>query len=222
MDKVFKALSDPSRRHLLDRLHEREGQTLGELCAGLQMARQSATQHLAVLEAADLISSFGRGREKLHYLNPVPIHELQDRWIDKFERPRLQALSELKRQAEEDEMTGLDLGTPAHRRLGHRRRRRMARGPLEPEVVAGDRRPSPSGVGADKHPGAVGDPGEDDHGAGVAAQAQAAGQIGDVDGRAALADLDGADAALAQQLAQTLEVPGEGGVDGQEPAERGA
>jgi uncharacterized protein YndB with AHSA1/START domain/DNA-binding transcriptional ArsR family regulator len=105
MDKVFKALSDPSRRHLLDRLHEREGQTLGELCAGLHMARQSATQHLAVLEAADLISSFRRGREKLHYLNPVPIHELQDRWIDKFERPRLQALSELKRRAEEDEMT---------------------------------------------------------------------------------------------------------------------
>ena len=105
MDRVFKALSDPTRRHLLDRLHQRQGQTLGELCADLHMARQSVTQHLAVLEAANLIGSVRRGREKLHYLNPVPLHELQERWIDKFERPRLRALADLKRQAEEEEMT---------------------------------------------------------------------------------------------------------------------
>jgi len=103
LDKAFKALSDPTRRHLLDRLHERQGQTLGELCADLRMARQSATQHLAVLEAANLISSVRRGREKLHYLNPVPLHEIQERWIDKFERPRLGVLARLKRQAEEEE-----------------------------------------------------------------------------------------------------------------------
>jgi uncharacterized protein YndB with AHSA1/START domain/DNA-binding transcriptional ArsR family regulator len=103
MDKVFKALSDPTRRHLLDRLHQRQGQTLGELCGDLPMARQSATQHLAVLEAANLISSVRRGREKLHYLNPVPLHQIQERWIDKFERPRLWALAKLKRQAEEDD-----------------------------------------------------------------------------------------------------------------------
>lgn len=104
MDEVFKALGDPTRRHLLDRLHERNGQTLGELCDDLDMTRQSATQHLAVLEAANLISSVRRGREKLHYLNPVPLHEIQERWIDKFERPRLRTLSALKRQAEEAEM----------------------------------------------------------------------------------------------------------------------
>ncbi len=104
MDKVFKALADPTRRYLLDRLHERGGQTLGELCGHLDMARQSATQHLAVLEAANLISTVRRGREKLHYLNPVPLHEIQERWIDKFERPRLRALSTLKRRAEDDDM----------------------------------------------------------------------------------------------------------------------
>jgi uncharacterized protein YndB with AHSA1/START domain/DNA-binding transcriptional ArsR family regulator len=106
MDKVFKALGDPTRRRLLDRLHEREGQTLGELCAGLGMARQSATQHLGVLEAANLVSAVRRGRERLHYLNPVPLHEIQERWIDKFERPRLRALRELKRRAEEEAMAG--------------------------------------------------------------------------------------------------------------------
>jgi uncharacterized protein YndB with AHSA1/START domain/DNA-binding transcriptional ArsR family regulator len=101
VDLVFKALADPTRRHLLDRLHEHNGQTLGELCAHLDMARQSATQHLGVLEAANLISTVRRGREKLHYLNPVPLHEIQERWIDKFERPRLRALSALKQRAEE-------------------------------------------------------------------------------------------------------------------------
>jgi uncharacterized protein YndB with AHSA1/START domain/DNA-binding transcriptional ArsR family regulator len=100
MDAVFKALADPTRRHLLDRLREQNGQTLGELCERLGMARQSATQHLGVLEAANLISTVRRGREKLHYLNPVPLNEIQERWIDKFERPRLKALSAVKRRAE--------------------------------------------------------------------------------------------------------------------------
>jgi uncharacterized protein YndB with AHSA1/START domain/DNA-binding transcriptional ArsR family regulator len=101
LDKVFKALANETRRHLLDRLHERNGQTLGELCERVDMARQSATEHLAVLEAVNLVSTVWRGREKLHYLNPVPLHEIQERWIDKFERPRLRALSALKRRAEE-------------------------------------------------------------------------------------------------------------------------
>ncbi|MCI3242409.1 MULTISPECIES: ArsR/SmtB family transcription factor [Streptomyces] len=101
MDKVFKALADETRRRLLDRLHEENGQTLGELCARIAMTRQSVTQHLGVLEEANLVSTVRRGREKLHYLNPVPLHEIQERWIDKFERPRLSALSAVKRQAEE-------------------------------------------------------------------------------------------------------------------------
>lgn len=94
MDKVFKALADETRRRLLDRLHERNGQTLGELCERIDMARQSVTQHLAVLEAANLVSTVRRGREKLHHLNPVPLHEIQERWIDKFERPRPRGLGE--------------------------------------------------------------------------------------------------------------------------------
>jgi uncharacterized protein YndB with AHSA1/START domain/DNA-binding transcriptional ArsR family regulator len=103
-DKVFKALADPTRRYLLDRLRQRNGQTLGELCAHVEMARQSATQHLDVLEAASLVTTVRRGREKLHYLNPVPIHDIQERWIDKFERPRLRALSTIRRRAEERDM----------------------------------------------------------------------------------------------------------------------
>lgn len=101
MDEVFKALADPTRRYLLDQLHEQNGQTLAELCARLEMTRQSATQHLALLQAANLVSTVRRGREKLHYLNPVPLHEIQQRWIDKFEQPRLRTLSALKRRAEE-------------------------------------------------------------------------------------------------------------------------
>jgi uncharacterized protein YndB with AHSA1/START domain/DNA-binding transcriptional ArsR family regulator len=103
-NKVFKALADPTRRHLLDRLRQGNGQTLGELCERLEMTRQSATQHLDVLEAANLVTTLRRGRVKLHYLNPVPIHDIQERWIDKFDRPRLRALSALRRRAEEPEM----------------------------------------------------------------------------------------------------------------------
>ena len=103
MALVFKALADPTRRRLLDLLRESSGQTLGQLCAPLDMARQSATQHLALLEAANLITTAKRGREKLHYLNPVPIHEIQRRWIGRFEQPRLAALADIKRQAEGNE-----------------------------------------------------------------------------------------------------------------------
>ncbi len=100
MDLVFRALADPGRRHLLDRLRERNGQTLGELCRGLDMTRQAVTKHLLVLEKANLVLTRKRGREKLHDLNPVPIHEIADRWIGKFERDRLRSLSDLKEQLE--------------------------------------------------------------------------------------------------------------------------
>ena len=100
MDEVFKALADASRRSLLDRLHARNGQTLNELCEGLEMTRQAVTKHLVILEEANLVTTIKHGREKLHYLNPVPIHQVGERWIRKFERGRLAALSELKRQLE--------------------------------------------------------------------------------------------------------------------------
>lgn len=100
MDEVFKALADASRRSLLDRLHVRKGQTLLELCDGLAMTRQAVTKHLAILEAANLVTSIRHGREKLHYLNPVPIHLIGERWIKKFDRGKLAALGELKRQLE--------------------------------------------------------------------------------------------------------------------------
>ena len=103
-DALFKALADPTRRALLDRLRERNGQTLGELCEPLDMARQSATQHLGLLEAANLVTTIRRGREKLHYLNPVPLWDIAERWIEKFERPRLRALSAIRHRAEEDTM----------------------------------------------------------------------------------------------------------------------
>jgi DNA-binding transcriptional ArsR family regulator len=99
-DAVFKALSDRSRRLLLDTLRERNGQTLTELHAGLRMARQSVSKHLAVLEAASLVTTVRRGREKLHYLNPAPINEIAERWISKFERPRQRALSNRKKTLE--------------------------------------------------------------------------------------------------------------------------
>ncbi len=101
MDKVFKALADPNRRHLLDRLHANNGQTLGELCEHLDMTRQAVTKHLAVLEAANLVVTVWRGREKLHYLNPVPINEIYERWIGKYERHRVRALHDLKKALEE-------------------------------------------------------------------------------------------------------------------------
>jgi|SRR6516164_5887632 DNA-binding transcriptional ArsR family regulator len=103
MDKVFKALADPGRRLLLDRLRAHNGQTLGELCAHLEdMSRQAVTKHLKLLEEADLVVTIWRGREKLHYLNPVPIHEIAERWIGKFEHGRLRAIAELKKQLEAD------------------------------------------------------------------------------------------------------------------------
>ena len=99
-DLLFKALADPGRRKLMDRLHANDGQTLTELCRHLEMTRQGVTQHLAVLEAANLVAVRRRGREKLHFLNPVPLQELYDRWICKFERPRLKALRDLKHRLE--------------------------------------------------------------------------------------------------------------------------
>jgi DNA-binding transcriptional ArsR family regulator len=99
-DKVFKALAAPERRLLLDRLREDNGQTLGQLCAHLEITRQAVTKHLKVLEEAALVVPIWRGREKLHYLNPMPIHEIAERWIGKYERGRLRALSELKEKLE--------------------------------------------------------------------------------------------------------------------------
>ena len=100
MDEVFKALADASRRELLDRLRLDNGQTLNELCARLDMTRQAVSKHLAILEEANLVSTIRHGREKLHYLNPVPIHEIGERWIKKFERGKLTALSALKKRLE--------------------------------------------------------------------------------------------------------------------------
>jgi DNA-binding transcriptional ArsR family regulator len=99
-DALFKALADPSRRKLLDLLHAHDGRTLNELCEHLAMTRQGVTQHLAQLEAANLVATERRGREKLHFLNPVPLQELYERWISKFEKPRLKALHSLKQRLE--------------------------------------------------------------------------------------------------------------------------
>src|SRR3954454_10212461 len=105
IDDVFRALADPSRRLLLDSLNARNGQTLRELCAGLAMTRQSVSKHLAVLEAANLVTTVRRGREKLHYLNAAPINEIGERWITSYEQARVEALADLKRALEEDPMS---------------------------------------------------------------------------------------------------------------------
>jgi DNA-binding transcriptional ArsR family regulator len=102
VDKVFKALAAPERRLLLDRLRADNGQTLGELCTHLEMTRQAVTKHLRLLEEATLVVTIWRGREKLHYLNPMPIHEIGERWIGKYERGRLRVLAELKTKLEEE------------------------------------------------------------------------------------------------------------------------
>ncbi|HTY92892.1 MAG TPA: metalloregulator ArsR/SmtB family transcription factor [Steroidobacteraceae bacterium] len=102
-DDVFRALADASRRMLLDRLHRRDGQSLNELCAGLDMTRQAVTKHLAILQSANLVSVQRRGRERLHFINPVPINDIAERWIGKFQRGHLRALSALKKFLEEDD-----------------------------------------------------------------------------------------------------------------------
>ena len=102
VEKVFKALADASRRTLLDRLFASDGQTLTELAGGLRMSRQAVTKHLRILEQANLVVTVRRGREKLHYLNPVPIREIEQRWIAKYAHARLDALTELKRRLEEE------------------------------------------------------------------------------------------------------------------------
>ena len=101
LDAVFKALADASRRKLLDELHKDNGQTLSQLCEHLEMTRQAVTKHLVLIEDANLVATVWRGREKLHFLNPVPLHEINERWIAKYERNRLQALSDLKKGLEE-------------------------------------------------------------------------------------------------------------------------
>ncbi|MGQ0599970.1 ArsR/SmtB family transcription factor [Aquabacterium sp.] len=103
MDKVFKALADPTRRQLLDLLHSDNGQTLSALCEHMAMTRQAVTQHLQLLEQAQLVAVIWQGREKLHYLNPVPLHEVYERWICTFERSRLSALHALKQRLEGDQ-----------------------------------------------------------------------------------------------------------------------
>ena len=102
-DLLFKALADPSRRKLLDLLHAHDGRTLNELCEHLDMTRQGVTQHLDVLQAANLIATQRRGREKLHFLNPVPLQQIYERWIAKFDQPRLKALENLKQRLEKDD-----------------------------------------------------------------------------------------------------------------------
>ena len=103
IDKVFKALADPTRRRLLDQLHSENGQTLSALCEHMDMTRQAVTQHLQQLEQANLVAVVWQGREKLHYLNPVPLHEIHARWIEKFEHVRLGALRDLKKKLEGDD-----------------------------------------------------------------------------------------------------------------------
>lgn len=103
MDTVFRALADASRRQLLDRLHNKNGQTLGDLSEGLAMSRQAVTKHLAILEDANLVATKRQGRKKLHFINPVPINDIAERWTGKFERGRLAALSDLKRKLEREE-----------------------------------------------------------------------------------------------------------------------
>ena len=103
MDAVFRALADPTRRQLLDSLHARNGQTLNALCAEMDMTRQAVTKHLVILEEANLVTTIRKGREKEHYLNPVPINEIAERWIGKFERHRLDALSDLKKRLERED-----------------------------------------------------------------------------------------------------------------------
>jgi DNA-binding transcriptional ArsR family regulator len=103
MDEVFRALADPSRRQLLDSLHAKNGQTLNELCEQMDMTRQAVTKHLAILERANLVATIRKGREKEHYLNPVPINDIAERWIGKYERGRLRALSDLKKNLERED-----------------------------------------------------------------------------------------------------------------------
>ncbi|MBD0735834.1 ArsR/SmtB family transcription factor [Streptomyces sp. CBMA29] len=114
MDLVFRALADPTRRLLLDRLREQNGQTLRELCERLGMARQSVTQHLDLLGQASLVTVVRRGRERLHYLNPAPIHDIEERWISGFDKPRLRALSAVKNLAEEYAMTDESVSVPTY------------------------------------------------------------------------------------------------------------
>ena len=119
-DRLFKALADSCRRQLLDRLHTENGQTLGQLCEGMEITRQAVTKHLKLLEEADLVVTIWRGREKLHYLNPVPLQEITERWIGKFERSRLRMLRDLKKRVEGEQRDEAAVRV-RHLHQGHRR-----------------------------------------------------------------------------------------------------
>ncbi len=136
MDEVFRALSDPVRRRLLDRLNERSGQTLRELCAGLDMARQSVSKHLAILEDASLVTTVRRGREKLHYLNAAPISDIAERWINRYDQRRVDALADLKQALE-----GSGVDSPSSCTRPTSAPRRSSSGAGSPT------RPSPAGTG---------------------------------------------------------------------------
>jgi uncharacterized protein YndB with AHSA1/START domain/DNA-binding transcriptional ArsR family regulator len=135
-DRVFRALADPSRRLLLDRLGERNGQTLRELCAGLEMARQSVSKHLDVLEAAELVTTVRRGREKLHYLNPAPIADIGERWISRYDAGRVDALAVLKRSLEEPAMQTLQTPTFVYTTYVRTTPETLWRGLTDPEFTS--------------------------------------------------------------------------------------
>ncbi|HUY49261.1 MAG TPA: helix-turn-helix transcriptional regulator [Streptosporangiaceae bacterium] len=138
MDEVFRALADASRRRLLDSLNARNGQTLRELCAGLSMARQSVSKHLAVLQAADLVTTVWQGREKLHYLNAAPINDIAERWINRYDRPRVDALSDLKKALEETPMSKPEFVPAGDRRAAPRLACQRAPPGAGPLAEAGD------------------------------------------------------------------------------------
>lgn len=154
LDAVFKALADPTRRQLLDRLRQRDGQTLGQLCEHRAMARQSAIQHLDVLVRAHLVTVVWRGRERLHYLNPALIHQIGQRWISSFDKPRLSALRSTKDHAEEYAMTETARPVPTYVYVTYIRAsaeqvwpaltERLASRPRQPQVAARDRRGPPA------------------------------------------------------------------------------
>ena len=144
MDAVFKALSDPGRRRLLDRLNERNGLTLTELCAGMGMTRQSVTKHLSVLETANLVTTVRQGREKLHYLNAAPINDIAERWIHHYDRARAEALSDLKTALE---ATPMDQTTFVYTTFIHATPERVWQGLTDPAFTARYwRHPSAGGV----------------------------------------------------------------------------
>ena len=155
MDAVFKALADPSRRRMLDSLNARGGQNLMELCAGLDMARQSVSKHLAVLEAANLVTTVRRGREKLHYLNPAPINEIEQRWINQYDRERIQALGDLKHALEDTTVENRQFVYTTYINATPERLWKGAHRTRVHQAVLGHRASSPTGRSAPRSPGST-------------------------------------------------------------------